>query len=259
MNVVSLPLHLVDPPTHDDRLERTEETILEMVSSLSSEGQISPITVRPKGERFECIAGWTRTLAARRMGWATIAASLEEHADDRRTRRVRAAENLQRSQLSPIEEARAAATLMKEEGVDVDAAARALHRTRAWIEGRLQLLQLPEDLQLAIHVDKLPMTCAAILAEVTEAAHREYLTHYAVRHGANAHVMRDWVNQWKASHDAGGEASPPRPDMSMPPSQIVVMVDCFRCALQHDHRTSAIARICKTCMEELTRGDVPTA
>jgi len=258
MRVDSIPLELIDPPVEDDRLERTEKAIEAIATSLTTQGLIHPIHVRPMGKRYECVSGWTRCLAARSIGWVTLASIVDAGDDERAMRRLRTAENLQRAQLTPIEEARAARGLLNAEGCSIDATARALHRTPAWIEGRLRLLTLPEDLQLAIHLDALPLVSAQVLSEITDAAHRIYLTHYAVRHGASQSVLRDWVNQWRAQLAIDATATAPRPDMAIPPSQIVVQVACFRCSTLHDHRNSTIARICPPCIEELTHEQQPT-
>lgn len=251
MKLEQLAVDQIDPPRHAHRVELEEAAMLELMASIDANGLLNPIHVRPAGERYEIIAGHRRWEAHRRLRRLTIAAFIDAHANDQRVERARFAENLERADLSPMEEAAAIARAMEHCALDPDRMAKQMRRSRAWIDARLALLELPPDVQATLHAKAISTGAALALAEVDDPAHRTYLLEHAQRNGASIAVVRSWVSEYQAQRAAAGAAPLPAPDPTRTPAAAVVLIECFICHQRHDHTALQIARICIPCLKEL--------
>lgn len=124
----------------------TEENLRELAESLKAKGVLQAILVRPdpkEAGRYQIIAGERRWRAARMAGLATIPAVVR-NADELELLEIGIIENVQRSDLNPIEEAEAYDALMKRFGRTQESLATSVGKSRAHIANTLRLLQLPE-------------------------------------------------------------------------------------------------------------------
>lgn len=253
MRLADLAVDQLDPPRHAHRTELDEPAMVELMADIAANGLEQPIKVRPSGDRFEIIFGHRRWEAHRRLGRLTIAAYIDAKADDTDAERSRFAENFYRTDLTPMEEAAALERFMRECGVTLENAARMMHRSSAWITGRLQLLTLYPDLQDALHARAISTGAALALADVDDEAHRRYLLEHAQRNGASIAVVRAWVGDYAQQKAAAAGGAIPPPDTSKPPAAAVLLIECFICHQLHDHTTLQIARICIPCIKDLQR------
>jgi ParB family chromosome partitioning protein len=243
----------INPPAHPHRVDFDEPAMLELMASIDAHGLEQPIKVRRAGKRYEIIYGHRRWEAHRRLHRLTIPAFLDAHATDAATERARFAENLQRADLTPMEEAAAIERAMHDAQLTEPAIARMLNRTPGWIRGRLALLTLTPDVQDALHAKTLSTGAALELGAVDDLAHRAYLLEHAVRAGASIAVIRSWVAEYLVQRDAARGAPLPPPDPSRAPAAAVVLMQCWSCHQPHDHMQLQIVRICIPCMKELER------
>ncbi len=244
-------LELIDPPSEDDRLERSDESIHRLAASIQAEGLINPVTVEAKGERYECVAGWTRCLALRWLQHQTVRAIVHEPMNQSQRRRIRFAENIQRENLSPIEEAARLHALQHDEHLSIGQLATLSRRSEAWVTTRLELLDIPEDLQSLVHSKQLALASALALAKCKDDTHRSYLTQYAMLDGATVEVVRSWVRTWEMSVAENPTEQAPLPPMPPVGQPVTIMMSCARCFASTDHRQLRIVRICPTCSGEV--------
>lgn len=122
------------------RLE--ESAIAELSASIAEKGVLQPILVRPVDDGYEIIAGERRFRAAERAGLASVPVVVKE-LDDRETLEVAIVENLQREDLTPVEEARAFKQLM-DFGLNQEAVADAVGKSRSAVANTLRLLKLSD-------------------------------------------------------------------------------------------------------------------
>jgi ParB family chromosome partitioning protein len=246
----TIPMDMIDPPDHAHRTVMDEQGLIELANSMRSIGLINPIVVRQRGGRYEIIAGHRRYVAAQMIGWQNIEALVEE-TDDERTEAARAIENMQREDLSPLDEARAIARYMEMTGSTEHEVARRLGRSDWWVRRRLALLHVDERLAAAVHAGRIAASTAITLMRVTDVAHRHYLADYAERSGASQDIIEGWVTAWEAEQAAHPGAPPPAPAMPEPGEQIVVTMPCAACGAVHPHRELYIIRICEACADAL--------
>lgn len=121
--------------------------IEELATTINEHGLLQPIVVRPVERGFyEIIAGERRFRAVKSLGWSVIPAIIRE-LDDETTAALALIENLQREQLTPIEEAEAYERLLAMKNITQEALALSLGKSQSTIANKLRLLKLPEDVQ----------------------------------------------------------------------------------------------------------------
>ena len=143
--VSTLPMTLIEPNADQPRRQFDPELLRELTESIAMHGVISPITVRRMDNGYyQIIAGERRWRAARSAGLTEIPAMVIE-ADDSEVMQMALIENLQRADLSPIEEVEGYDSLMREHGLTQEQVAERVGKSRPAVANALRLLQLPEE------------------------------------------------------------------------------------------------------------------
>ncbi|HUS12185.1 MAG TPA: ParB/RepB/Spo0J family partition protein [Pyrinomonadaceae bacterium] len=141
-----VPIDLIDPGLSQPRTSFNEASLNELAKSIVANGVVQPILLRPRGARYELIAGERRWRAAERAGLTRIPALVRNFSDDK-VLEIALIENLQREDLNPIEEARAYKKLIDTSGLTQETVAERVGRDRSYVTNYLRLLKLPEDIQ----------------------------------------------------------------------------------------------------------------
>jgi ParB family transcriptional regulator, chromosome partitioning protein len=148
--VLQLSVHQIIPNRFQPRTVFIDERIEELSRTIAVHGIIQPIVVRSYGEsQYELIAGERRWRAVQKLGWETIPAIIKEM-DDSQTASVALIENLQREELTAIEEAMAYAKLLELHGLTQESLAQQLGKGQSTIANKLRLLKLPASIQEAL-------------------------------------------------------------------------------------------------------------
>ena len=139
-----LPLHKIEPNPDQPRRDFDPEELEELAESIRTHGVIQPLTVRemPNGY-YQIIAGERRWRASRLAGLEEIPAVIIE-ADDKKAMELALIENLQRSDLNPVEEANGYDSLIREYGLTQEEAAARVGKSRPAVANALRLLNLCE-------------------------------------------------------------------------------------------------------------------
>ncbi|MDQ2670806.1 MAG: ParB/RepB/Spo0J family partition protein [Gemmatimonadota bacterium] len=145
-----LPLGAVRANPYQPRTRFDENALAELVSSIDASGLLQPVVVRPKDGAYELIAGERRLRAVQQLGWKTIPAVVKE-VDDRTLLTLALIENLQRHDLSAIDEALGYKRLMEDFGVTQTEVARLVGKSRSAVANLLRLLDLPEPVRAMVH------------------------------------------------------------------------------------------------------------
>ena len=133
-----------------------EEALQELAESIKEHGIIQPIVVRKKEKKYEIIAGERRFRATELAGLKEIPAIVKEMTEQQMME-VAILENLQREDLTPIEEAEAYSSLIENLNFTQDALAKRLGKSRPHIANHIRLLQLPEDVRKLMNEGVLSM------------------------------------------------------------------------------------------------------
>jgi ParB family transcriptional regulator, chromosome partitioning protein len=152
--VKKIPVSQIIPNRFQPRTVFNDEKIEELSRTIHTHGIIQPIVVRQyDDEQFEIIAGERRYRAVQKLGWDTVPA-IVKNLNDTETASVALIENLQREELSPIEEAIAYGKLLELHDLTQEALAQRLGKGQSTVANKLRLLKLPEEIQSAL-LDKL--------------------------------------------------------------------------------------------------------
>ncbi|AOZ88685.1 nucleoid occlusion protein [Bacillus xiamenensis] len=149
--IQELPVDTIMPNRFQPRTIFSQEKIQELATTIHTHGIIQPIVVRPTEEegKYELIAGERRWRAVQTLQWEKIPAIIKDFTDTE-TASVALIENLQREELSAIEEAHAYARLLELHDLTQEALAQRLGKGQSTVANKLRLLKLPEEVQQAI-------------------------------------------------------------------------------------------------------------
>jgi ParB family transcriptional regulator, chromosome partitioning protein len=165
----------VDPNPDQPRLHIDEATINELAASIVEHGILQPVLVRPRPEgRYQLIAGERRWRAARVAGLAEIPAIVEE-IDDEAALEIAIIENLQREDLSPLDEAMIYERMTSQHGYSLRKLARKLGKDKGYIENRLRLADAPEEIRQLVSLRKDTLSHAYELLKVDDPRKRRRL------------------------------------------------------------------------------------
>jgi ParB family chromosome partitioning protein len=193
-----LPVAAIRPNPFQPRTRVDEEPLKELVASIEASGLLQPVVVRPSGSNFELIAGERRWRAVQRLGWTRIPAVIRE-ADDRTLLTLALIENLQRDNLSPIDEALGYQRLQQEFGVAQGEVARLVGRDRSTVANLLRLLTLPDAVRDLVDHGALSAGHARALLGLTDAKLIVKLARQAVADSWSVREMEARVRQGPAS------------------------------------------------------------
>lgn len=193
---MKVSLSQIDLPQKDLRASVNDESLDELAASLRDVGQLQPIGVIPTADnRFEVVYGARRTRAAKILGWSEIEASLveENHAAPPAAKKL--IENVQRENLTPIEEGYGLLELIGDGEADVRILQRQTGKSRGWIQDRLKLVTLPADIQGAVQTGLLSMAAAFHLGQIENEEIRSQYVTSAIENGCTADMAKLWAAQ----------------------------------------------------------------
>lgn len=158
----------IKPNKDQPRKNFDESSLNELADSIKKNGILQPILVRRKGRYYEIVAGERRYQAAKRAGMKEVPVVVRDISDDE-VFKLALIENLQRSDLNPIEEAQGYKKLIDKDGLTQEQLGNLLSKSRSAIANTLRLLDLPEEVQSLMSEGAITAGHArAILAVPTE-------------------------------------------------------------------------------------------
>lgn len=141
-----IDIDLIDPNPQQPRTRFAESHLDELAQSIRANGVVQPIVVRPKGSRYEIVAGERRWRASQKAELRRIPAVVKQVSDDKLLE-LALVENIQRQELNPIEEARAYRKLIDNIGLTQDLVAERVGKSRTIVTTAMRLLKLPDEVQ----------------------------------------------------------------------------------------------------------------
>ncbi len=183
-----LPIGNVVPNPYQPRSQMDEGSLVELTASIEASGLLQPVIVRPRNGKFELIAGERRWRAIQRLGWAKIPAVVKE-VDDQTLLTLALIENLQRHDLTSIDEASGYHRLGEEFKLPQAEIARLVGRNRSTVANLLRLLKLPEQVKALVQEGKLSEGHARALLAVEQESELIRLAQEAVAQGWSVREM----------------------------------------------------------------------
>ena len=184
--VRTLPIASLHPNRFQPRTYFDEAAIEDLVASVRAQGIIQPLVVTPEGEGYAIIAGERRWRAARKAGLEAVPVVVRQVADDRELLELALVENLQRSDLNPIEEAEAYAALQEKFGLSQEEVAGRVGKARTTVTNALRLLRLPDEVLDLLREGRLTAGQARPLLAIQDPEEQIRLADRTVRDGLSA-------------------------------------------------------------------------
>ena len=170
--LVELDLEQIHPNPFQPRLRLDSATLDELAASIAQNGLLQPIIVRSRAEGYEIVAGERRWRAAQKAGLQRIPSIVQDISNQKMVE-MALVENIQRADLTAIEEAQAFSVLINEFGLTQEEVARQVGKSRTAVTNTLRLLQLPRSLQQTLLAGGLSMGHARALLPLPHAQQLE--------------------------------------------------------------------------------------
>ena len=171
-----VPIESVSPNPDQPRTNFKKEALEELATSIEKDGLLQPILVRPLGgQRYQIIAGERRWQACKLVGLKTVPVRIKE-ADDDQALELALVENIQRSDLNPIEEAYGYRRMMERRNLTQSEVAQAMSKGRSTVANALRLLELPEEAQQLLFEEKITAGHARAILSIPTKEGRQKLT-----------------------------------------------------------------------------------
>ncbi len=246
MNVQNILMTLIDRPAVPDRLTIDSEYIKELASSIAEIGLMNPVLLCPRNCRYEIVAGDCRYQAFLSLGREYIPAVVRE-LDAENVSISRATENLQRNNLTVIEEARIYKNLHENHGMTWEQISKRTGKGVGTVKRRNDLLCMPEILIKAMHDKKISPTVAEELYALGDVGKIEYYLGFCIDHGATKEVVREWVKEEKSRERQAKNAGDGGGWGSAIPEIKPIYVSCDLCSGPMELSQVVSLRICKDC------------
>jgi ParB family chromosome partitioning protein len=194
-HVQQVNIELIKPNKYQPRSIFSEEKIEELARTIHTHGVIQPIVIRPMGENgYEIIAGERRYRAMKSLGWSEVPAIIRS-LDDKETASIALIENLQREELTAIEEAYAYEKLLELHSLTQEALAQRLGKGQSTVANKLRLLKLPNEIKEAIMTKKLSERHARALIPIKDSEQQLLLFKEVVEQQLNVKQLENRVQQ----------------------------------------------------------------
>ena len=176
-----VPVDHIEPNPEQPRLAFNQETLDELAASIREHGVLQPILVRPVSpNQYQLIAGERRWRASKLAGLDSIPALIED-IDDDTALEISIIENLQREDISPLDEAAMYDRMVTEHGYSIRKLADKLGKDKGYVENRLRLADAPDDVRALVSVRKDTLSHAYELMKVEDPKKRRRLADQVAR------------------------------------------------------------------------------
>lgn len=245
-----IPIDLIDPPKNPRRLNASGAGIEELASSIKQVGLLQPITVFPINGRYETVFGDRRQRACRQADLKEIPCIV---VDDPSTllQVIQLTENIQRMDMTPIEEAASVKDLQDLNNWGYKLLAAHLGKSTQWVRDRLALLEIPPDLQILVHNGQLGQSHALVLGKIEDANTRKNYAEEAMRCGTSVKTLEAWVDMYHHAMNAPDTSMERVEDPANLPQRAPHTIRCQFCEEHYELRFVTSVILCRDCINIL--------
>ena len=192
--ITEIDLKDIRPNPYQPRAIFDQDKLKELADSISQSGVFQPIIVKKGVNGYELIAGERRLRASKLAGKKEIPAIVRDYTDEQ-VLEITVLENLQREDLSPIEEGQAFVTLIKRLNLTQDEVAKKVGKSRPYITNYIRLLQLPDNVKSLVEQKKLSNAQARALLKIQDSDEIERVAKKAVSDGLTVRQIEQYIDE----------------------------------------------------------------
>ena len=205
--ILQVPIEDIIPNRFQPRLSFDDASLADLASSIKQHGIIQPLVLRRKNDKYEIIAGERRFKAAKMAGLVSVPAVIS-NLDDNESAEVAIVENIQRKDLTAIEEARSYQALLDKGYMTQEELARKMGLSQSAISNKLRLLTLDETVQEAILAEKISERHARTLLKVPSHEKQRELLNKVINERLTVKQLEDEIKNIDTT--SGSIVEPPK-------------------------------------------------
>jgi ParB family chromosome partitioning protein len=206
--VRNIPVDRISPNPNQPRLAMDKAGLEDLTNSVREHGVLQPVLVRPQPNgHYQLIAGERRWRAAQGAGLDVIPALIEE-IDDETALEIAVIENLQREDLSPLDEAIIYDKMIREHGYSIRKLAQKLGKDKGYLENRLRLADAPPEIRELVSVRKDTLSHAYELLKVDDPKKRKHLADMVARGELSLIKLRERIDGAPRAKRGASKATP---------------------------------------------------
>ena len=188
-----IPVEKIEPSRYQPRMRFDEETIDELAESIKENGLIQPVTVRKMDDHYELIAGERRYRACIKAGYQEIPSYIMTPTEDQAAQ-MALVENIQRENLSAIEEAKSYLQIMRQASLTQEQVARKIGKSQSAVANKIRLLNLPDEIQEGVVDGLITERHARAILSVPEDKQKE-VYHYILEKDLNVRETEKYIEK----------------------------------------------------------------
>lgn len=247
----SIPLSMIQVDDElNGRLSIDPDKVMTLQNSIAQTRLMNPITLHMRGDSYFLIAGRHRLAAVKALGWKEIPAVILECTNDEAAV-MRLAENSNRAQLSPVEEARQLAHLVNIDPNGIDGVAVKIGRNPGWILDRIDMIEWPDSLMGHVHNKKISLSAAKILSRITDLEMREIRIDQAATAGINTRTAKMWLIDANSTAYQDSKSSEKCVESRNNSVFTETRVQCFMCSELVRLENTTTERFCSPCLHTM--------
>lgn len=244
-----ISLDLIDDPERPIRQDLSPESVQDLVMSIKQVGIIEPIVVKPRGDRFEIIAGHRRAVAAGIADLVQVPCYIV-NATKEQGELLKIHENLYRADVKPSDEANHFKYLIEHHKLSPVRLAKLINKSESYVADRLAIFNYPPELRHALDSGQIKFSVAREFARLDDLPKmREYLK-YAVLNGITASLSRQWVLDFKRSQEPVNQQLEPAHVANPATGIIEHLSTCIYCGKPINLREANVVYIHDRCLDE---------
>jgi ParB family transcriptional regulator, chromosome partitioning protein len=202
-----VPLDKIRHNPYQPRKRFDEDELRQLTDSVKAHGILQPLVVRNAGDHYQLIAGERRLRAAQSAGLAEVPVHVVEF-DDRQVYEAALVENIQRSDLNPIEKAQGFKGYLDKFGMTQDQLGGRLGIDRSTVSNLLGLLNLPADVQDAVRLGQVSLGHAKVLKGLPDAGRQSALCKQVILQKLSVHALEQLIKEQRQEPDAAPTREP---------------------------------------------------
>ncbi len=252
MRISHIPIEKIFPPKEELRSIIVAENLTELEESIRKYGVLSPLKVRPDGDKFEIIYGHRRYMAAKNIGLDRLPCLIAK-VDDKEVLIERLHENVKREDLSVVDQAEIIHKLRGGEGYTYSQISEIFGKSETWVRDVEVLHYIDPEIREAVRAGHIKRTHARVLFKHKDRDRRLYFLKLCIENGASPKTLDLWIRDDLGTLPQAAVAQPVQRITDLRPEVHKVMMRCGIC----DHNVPSdalyVVHVCEACYQELGR------